>query len=75
MYESIKALESNTSMLMLLPLFLNCWLIHFNCCSYCTNFNTTAERTIPIGTPTKEAKMEVETHPVTAKAKIRISNL
>ena len=33
------------------------------------NFNPTAELVIPIGIPTKEAKVKIETHPVTAEAK------
>ena len=33
-------------------------------------FNPTAEIVIPTGIPTKEAKAEVETHPVNVKAKI-----
>ena len=42
----------------------------FNSCSYCTQFHPTAELTMPVGIPTKEAKAEIETHPVTAKMKI-----
>ena len=34
-------------------------------------FNPIAELIIPIGIPTKEAKEEMETHPVIAEAKIR----
>ena len=33
-------------------------------------FNSTAELAVPIRIPTKEAKAEIETHPVTAEAKI-----
>ena len=34
-------------------------------------FNPMAEIVIPIATPTKEAKAEIETHPVITEAKIR----
>ena len=34
-------------------------------------FNPIAELVIPIGMPIKEAKAEMETHPVTVEAKIR----
>ena len=34
-------------------------------------FNPTAELVIPIGTATKEAKAEMETHPVIVEPKIR----
>ena len=34
-------------------------------------FNAIAELLIPIGIPTKEAKAEIEIHPVTTKAKTR----
>ena len=34
-------------------------------------FNPIAEVVIPIGIPTKEAKAEIKTHPVIAKAKLR----
>ena len=34
-------------------------------------FNPIAELVIPIGNPTKEAKPDIETHSVIAKAKIR----
>ena len=34
-------------------------------------FNPIAELVSPIGIPTKEAKPEIQTHPVTAEAKIR----
>ena len=33
-------------------------------------FNPTTELAMPIGTPTKEVKEEIKTHPVTAEAKI-----
>ena len=33
-------------------------------------FNPTAELTMPIGIPAREAKTKIETHPVTTKAKI-----
>ena len=34
--------------------------------------NTIAELVIPIGTPTKEAKAEMETHPVVVEITIRV---
>ena len=34
-------------------------------------FNPIAELVIPIGIPSDEAKVEIELHPVTTKAKIR----
>ena len=34
-------------------------------------FNPIAELVIPIGKPSKEAKTEIETHPVTVETKIR----
>ena len=34
-------------------------------------FNPITELVIPIGIPTKEAKAEIETHPVIVEAKIR----
>ena len=52
---------------MLLFLFLNYWLILFNSCSFAQIFNPIAELQIP----TKEAKTEIETHPVIVEAKIR----
>ena len=38
-------------------------------------FNSTAELAIPIGIPTKEAKAEIETHPVIVEPKIRKFNI
>ena len=35
------------------------------------SFNPIAELVIPIGIPSKEAKTEIEIHPVTAEATIR----
>ena len=35
-------------------------------------FNPIAELLIPIGIPSKEAKAEIETHPITAEAKIAL---
>ena len=55
---------------MLLFLFVNYWLIFLNCCSYCKIFDPTAELVIPIGIPTKEAKAEMETHPVVVEPKL-----
>ena len=40
----------------------------FNSCSYCTNFNVTAELVILIGIPSKEAEAEIEIYPVIAEA-------
>ena len=34
-------------------------------------FNLIAELAVPIGIPSKEAKIEIEIHPVTTEAKIR----
>ena len=33
-------------------------------------FNSNAEKAIPTGAPTKEAKAEIETHPISVEAKI-----
>ena len=38
-------------------------------------FNPIAELVIPIGIPTKEAKVEIKTHPVNVEAKIRKSSI
>ena len=56
---------------MLLFLFLNCCLIVLNSCSYCTNsqFYYCTELVIPIGIPSKEAKPEIEIHPIIPEAK------
>ena len=54
---------------MLFHLFLDNWLILFNSCSYCANFNPTAELAIPTGTPTNEPNAEVETQSLTAETK------
>ena len=45
-------------------LFLYYWRILFNSCCYYTNFFHIAELAIPKGKATKEAKAEMETHPV-----------
>ena len=42
-----------------------------NCCSYCTNFNPTAELAIPSGIPINKAKAEIKMQPMTAETKIR----
>ena len=58
---------------MFFVLFLNSYrkiLILLNSSSY-RIFNPIAELIIPIGTPGKEAKEEIEIHPVNAEAKIR----
>ena len=58
--------------MMLRFLFLNYWLILFNSCGYYTNvYSNCAELVIPIGIPTKEAKAEMEAHPVIVEASIR----
>ena len=56
---------------MLVFLFLNYCLILFNSWSYCTNFNPIVELVIPAGISSKEAKVEIEMHPVTSEAEIR----
>ena len=56
---------------MLLPYFIDDWLILFDSCSYFTqNFNPSAEVVITIGKRTNEANSEIKTQPVTAEAKI-----
>ena len=74
--ESIKALEIKTSMLFhldfanntILSCFFSFFLIidlYFLIPAVITQiFNPVAELVIPIGIPTKEAKAEIETHPV-----------
>ena len=42
----------------------------FKSCSYYTTFNPTTELVTLTGKPTKEAKAETETHPVTVRTKI-----
>ena len=78
--ESIRYLEFMTSILLNLDFanvlfyhvfIINYWLILFNSCSYCTNVNPIAELVTPIGIPIKEAKAEMQTHPVTEEVKIR----
>ena len=49
---------------MLLLLFINYWLIFLIPTVIAQIFNPTAELVIPIWVPTKEAKGEMETHPV-----------
>ena len=56
---------------MLLFLLLNNCHTLFNFCSYCTIFNPTTELVIPIEILIKEAKVEIEIHPVTGETKIR----
>ena len=74
----IKALEIKTSMLINLD-FANCTVLfffliidlYFLISAVITQiFNSTAEVAILAGTPTKEAKAELETHPVTVETKI-----
>ena len=66
----IKALEIKASLLFNLRILYG--LILFNSCllSYWTNVYPTAEYVIPIGRPTREAKAEIETHPVTVETEI-----
>ena len=83
MFELIKSLEIKTSMLFDLNfannailscfffLFLNYSLILFNPSSYCKIFAPIAELVILIGIPSKQAKTEIEMHPVIAEAKMR----
>ena len=67
-YESIKALEIKTSMVLNLVFakytILSCfsWLILLIPSVIAQIFNPTAELPIPTGIPTKEAKAEMETH-------------
>ena len=52
-------------------LFFNYWLIYFLIPAVITqSFIVAAELAIPTGIPTKEAKVKMERHPVTAEAKI-----
>ena len=72
MCESIKALEFKTSTLFNIDfLFL---IIDFNFlfpAVITKTCNSVTELVISIGIPTKEAKAEVKTHPVTVEIKIR----
>ena len=81
MYGSIKALEIKTCMIFnsvfpdntILSCFFPLFLIelYFLIIAIIAQvFNPTAEIAIPTGIPIKEAKAEMETHPVTVKAKI-----
>ena len=76
-FESIKALEIKTSMLfyldfankyyfiIFLPFFFLFIDLYFLILAVITQiFNRIVELAIPIGIPTKEAKAEIETHPV-----------
>ena len=79
----IKALETKTSMLLnsdfatntILPCFFFFFLIialYFLIhAAIAQIINPIAELVIPIGIPKKEAKTEIEIHPVIAEAKIR----
>ena len=51
--------------------FLNYWLILLIPAAIAQILNPIAELVIPIGIPTKEAKAEMETHPVIIEAKVR----
>ena len=55
---------------MLFRLFLDNWLIIFNSCNDCTNFNPTGEPIMPTGTLTNDANAGIETQSVTVEAKI-----
>ena len=55
---------------MFLLLFLNYLLILFNSFSYFRKFNQTVELVMSVGTATKEAKVEIDSHPVTHEAKL-----
>ena len=82
LYESNKALEIKTSVLFNLVFahnfILSCFFFFFSIIDlyFLTTaviaqiFNPTAELAIPPGIPNKEAKAEMETHPVTAESKI-----
>ena len=58
---------------MVLLLFLDYWLIDLDLlipAVTAKTFKSTGEITMPIETLTKEAKVVIETHPVTLKAKV-----
>ena len=79
--ESIKALKIKTSMIfnfnfanniILLCFFFLIIDLHFLIAVVIAQiFHPIAELIIPIGIPTKEAKAEMEIHPVTVKSKIK----
>ena len=79
MYESIKALEIRDSMLFNVG-FANYFIIFFSFFNYYLYilislftahiFSSTPEIIVLLEIPTTEAKAEIETHPVTSKAKI-----
>ena len=81
-FESIKTLEINTSMLFNLyfaiNIILSCFFpffviidLYFLIPAAITQiFNHTEELTTPIGIPTEEAKVEIETHPVIVEVTI-----
>ena len=83
MTESIKALEIKTSILFNLAFakntILSCFFFFFLIIDLCfliaeviaQILNPIAELAIPIGIPTKEAKSEIEIHPVIVEPKIR----
>ena len=81
---SFKEVEIKTSMLFnlvfanntILPgsfLLISHWIILFNFCSYWINL-TVAELVIPVRTPSKEEKVEIEIWPVTAETYTRKSS-
>ena len=55
---------------MLLFLILNYRLTFFNSYSYYAIFHPIAELIITVGTPTKDAKAEMEMHPLTIEIEI-----
>ena len=83
MFESIRDLEINTSILFNLDFangtILSCFFFVFLIIDLyflipaviAQIFNFIADLVTPIGTPIKEAKAEIDTHPVIVKAKIR----
>ena len=80
-YQSIKAIEIKTSVLVnlvfannavlscfLLLFFLIIYLYFLSAAVIAQIFNPTAKLIIPVGIPTKESKSLIETHPVNAEA-------
>ena len=86
-FESIKALEIKTSILLNLAFanstILSCFFFFFLIIDLyylipaviAQILNPIAELVIPIGIPSKEAKAEIKIHPVTAKAKIKMCSI
>ena len=67
--------SSNTTYLCFFFFFLINGLYFFKATAITQTVNPTAKLVIPIRIPTKEAKEEIETHPVTSEAKMRKSSL